>query len=99
MNSQIPLWIIPVFPLLGAILLGLISLMRAKSEQQMPETYIGALSVFFPLLSFIFTLMFAIDMPHSGVYAETLGNWISIGNFTITFGFLFDSLTKIILFL
>jgi len=79
------------------MLLGAITLARAKSEQPVPEAYTGALSVFFPLSSFIATLMLAIDMPHNGVYAETLGSWISIGNFNITFGFLFDSLTKIML--
>jgi NADH-quinone oxidoreductase subunit L len=97
MNSQIPLWIIPAFPLLGAVLLGVISLVRAKSELPVPEAYAGALSVLFPLCSFAAVAMFAIGMPNNGVYAETLGNWIAIGNFKITFGFLFDSLTKIML--
>ncbi|MCL2101398.1 MAG: NADH-quinone oxidoreductase subunit L, partial [Fibromonadales bacterium] len=97
MTSQIPLWIIPFFPLLGALILGAIALARSKSEQPAPEAYIGAVAVFFPLMAFVATAMFAIDMPKDGIYAETLGNWISVGNFTITFGFLFDSLTKIML--
>ncbi|MDR3001494.1 MAG: NADH-quinone oxidoreductase subunit L [Fibromonadaceae bacterium] len=97
MAAQIPLWIIPFFPLLGALTLGAIALARSKSEQPAPEAYIGALAVFFPMLSFVATAMFAIDMPKDGVYAETLGNWISIGNFTISFGFLFDSLTRTML--
>ncbi|MDR0517067.1 MAG: NADH-quinone oxidoreductase subunit L [Fibromonadaceae bacterium] len=97
MISQIPLWIIPIFPLMGAALLGAIALARAKSEQPVPEAYVGALSVLFPLCSFIATAMFALGMPNEGVYAETLGNWIAIGNFRVVFGFLFDSLTKIML--
>jgi len=97
MTTLIPLWIIPFFPLLGAITLGAIALIRTKSEQPAPEGYIGALAVFFPALSFFATLMFALNMPNNGVYAETLGNWIHTSNFTITFGFLFDSLTKMML--
>jgi len=97
MTSQIPLWIIPFFPLIGALLLGAITLAQTKSEQPVPEAYIGALAVSFPLLSFVATVMFALDMPQDGVYAETLGNWISIGDFQVSFGFLFDYLTKIML--
>ncbi|MDR2555554.1 MAG: NADH-quinone oxidoreductase subunit L [Fibromonadaceae bacterium] len=97
MTSQIPLWIIPFFPLIGALLLGAITLAQAKSEQPVPEAYIGALAVSFPLFSFVATVMFALGMPEDGAYAETLGDWISIGDFQISFGFLFDSLTKTML--
>jgi NADH-quinone oxidoreductase subunit L len=97
MTSQIPLWIIPFFPLIGALLLGAITLAQAKSEQPVPEAYIGALAVSLPLLSFVTTAMFALDMPRDGVYLETIGDWISFGDFQIPFGFLFDSLTKIML--
>jgi len=97
MTTQIPLWIIPFFPLLGALTLGAIALVRVKSEQAAPEAYIGALAVLFPLCSFVATVIFASDMPRGTVYAETLGNWMSIGYIQVTFGFLFDSLTKIML--
>ncbi|MDR2593750.1 MAG: NADH-quinone oxidoreductase subunit L [Fibromonadaceae bacterium] len=97
MTTQIPLWIIPFFPLLGAITLGAIALVRVKSEQAAPEAYIGALAVLFPLCSFIATVIFASGMPRGAIYAETLGNWISIGYIQVSFGFLFDSLTKIML--
>ncbi|MDR2580587.1 MAG: NADH-quinone oxidoreductase subunit L [Fibromonadaceae bacterium] len=115
MTAQIPLWVIPAFPLLGAILLGVIALARTKSEQPAPEAYIGALAVFFPLCSFVLTVIFALGLPNSGLtqqmlglpgmaalssgsaYAETLGTWIAVGNFKITFGFLFDSLAKVML--
>jgi len=79
MTTQIPLWIIPFFPLLGALTLGAIALVRIKSEQAAPEAYIGALAVLFPLCSFVATVVFAADMPRNTVYAETLGNWMSIG--------------------
>jgi NADH-quinone oxidoreductase subunit L len=97
MTSQIPLWIIPFSPLIGSLLLGAITLAQTKDELPIPEAYIGALAVSFPLFSFVATVMFALDMPHDGVYAETLGDWISIADFQISFGFLFDSLTKIML--
>jgi len=77
--------------------LGAIALARTDSNQPMPEGYIGALAVFFPFLSFISTVIFAIEMPDHVAYKETLGDWIAIGNFQITFGFLFDSLTRIML--
>jgi NADH-quinone oxidoreductase subunit L len=97
MTTQIPLWIIPFFPLLGALTLGAIALVRVKSEQPAPEAYIGALSVLFPLCSFVATVIFADDMPRGAVFAETFGSWISIGHIQVSFGFLFDSLTKIML--
>jgi len=97
MTTQIPLWIIPFFPLMGALILGAIALVRIKSEQAVPEAYIGALAVLFPLCSFVATVIFATDMPQSAVYAETIGKWISIGYIQVSFGFLFDSLTKIML--
>jgi len=77
--------------------LGAIALMRTKSNQPAPEGYIGALAVFFPFLSFIATVVLAVDRPGDMVYKETLGNWIAIGDFKIAFGFLFDSLTQIML--
>jgi len=97
MTSQIPLWVIPFFPLIGALLLGAITLAQTKSEQPVPEAYIGALAVCLPFLSFVATALLALDMPGDGVYAETIGNWIAFGDFQITFGFLFDSLTKTML--
>ncbi len=97
MTTQIPLWIIPFFPLLGALTLGAIALVRVKSEQVAPEAYIGALAVLFPLCSFVATVIFASDMPRGAVYAENLGNWMSIGYVNVSFGFLFDSLSKIML--
>ena len=97
MTSQIPLWIIPFFPLLGALLLGVMALFSAKKSQAAPEGYIGLLSVLFPLCSFIATVMFAVGMQEDAVYRETIGTWISIGYINISFGFLFDSLTKIML--
>ena len=97
MITQIPLWIIPFFPLLGALTLGAIALVRVKSEQAAPEAYIGALAVLFPLCSFVATVIFASGMLRGAIYAETLGNWISIGYIQVTFGFLFDSLSKIML--
>ncbi|GBU24174.1 NADH-ubiquinone oxidoreductase subunit 5 [Fibrobacteria bacterium R8-3-H12] len=97
MTTQIPLWIIPFFPLLGALTLGAIALVRVKSEQAAPEAYIGALAVLFPFCSFVATVIFASDMPRGVIYAETLGNWMSISYVQVSFGFLFDSLTKIML--
>jgi len=97
MTTQIPLWIIPFFPLLGALTLGAIALVCVKSEQPVPEAYIGALAVLFPLCSFVATVVFAADMPQGAIYAETLGSWMSIGYIQVVFGFLFDSLSKIML--
>jgi len=82
---------------LGALTLGAIALVRVKSEQAAPEAYIGALAVLFPLCSFVATVIFASGMLRGAIYAETLGNWISIGYIQVTFGFLFDSLSKIML--
>ncbi|GHV13005.1 NADH dehydrogenase subunit L [Fibrobacterales bacterium] len=82
--------------------LGVIALTRtsfARTNQKLPpyEGYIGALAVLFPLLSFGTVCAFAVGMPSDGVYRETIGSWISVGAFSVSFGFLFDSLTKIML--
>lgn len=94
--TDLPLWIIPLFPLLGVILLGAIAVISAPSEKGPSEGFVGALSVMFPVLSFISVILLSFSMPESGV-AQTLCNWIDIPMLNVDIGFMFDSLTRIML--
>ncbi len=94
--NTIPLWLIPLFPLLGAIVLGVISLVSSSSEEGAPEGITGSLAVLFPFLSFISTVALAWNMPAEG-FRETLGSWIDTGWFSVNFGFLFDGLSRTML--
>lgn len=93
---MIPLWFIPLFPLLGTLVLGVISLTSSTSEKGAPEGITGTLAVLFPFLSFISVIALSWNMPLEGI-RETLGVWIDTGSFQIAFGFLFDGLSRIML--
>ena len=51
--TNLPLWIIPLFPLLGTILLGAIAVISSGSKKGPSEGFVGALSVLFPVISFV----------------------------------------------
>ncbi len=93
---MIPLWLIPLFPLLGVLILGIISLVSSESEKGPDEGLVGFIGVLFPLLSFAATAFVAFNMPESGIHA-VLGNWIGSSILTVDFGFLFDGLSRTML--
>lgn len=93
---MIPLWLIPLFPLLGVLILGIISLVSSESEKGPDEGLVGFIGVLFPLLSFAATAFVAFNMPESGIHA-VLGNWISSSILSVDFGFLFDGLSRTML--
>lgn len=93
---MIPLWLIPLFPLVGVIVLTLISLASSNSEKGPDEGLVGFVGVLFPLCAFVSTGLLAWNMPESGIH-ETLGNWISSSLLSVDFGFLFDGLSRTML--
>ncbi|NLO24392.1 MAG: NADH-quinone oxidoreductase subunit L [Fibrobacter sp.] len=93
---MIPLWLIPLFPLLGAIILGIISLASSDSQKGAPEFLLGFIGLLFPLLSFMAVLSLSFGGANTPIQ-ETLGTWIDISFLQIQFGFLFDSLSKMML--
>ncbi len=96
MLSNLPLWLIPLFPLVGTILLGIIAVASSGSKKGPSEGLVGALAVLFPALSFASVLIIALHMPEGGI-SGVLANWIDLPFLSVNFGFLFDGLSRIML--
>ena len=94
--TNLPLWLIPLFPLLGTIILGAIAVTSSPNKKGAPEGLIGALAVLLPAMSFVCVTVLACNMPESGI-RETLCNWINIPLLNVDIGFLFDGLSRIML--
>lgn len=94
--SNLPLWLIPLLPLVGTILLGAIAVISSGSKKGPSEGMVGFLAVLFPALAFVAVLLLAMGMPVDGIRG-TLCNWIDIPLFKADFGFLFDGLSRIML--
>ncbi len=94
--TNLPLWFIPLFPLIGTILLGTIAVTSAPSKKGPSEGLVGALSVLFPALAFASVVLLSFGMPEGGI-RTTLCNWIDIPMFKVDIGFLFDGLSRIML--
>ena len=93
---MISLGLIPLFPLLGCIILGAIAVISSGSKKGPAEGFVGTLAVLFPALSFAGVALLSLNMPEGGV-RETLCNWIDIPMFRVDIGFLFDGLSRIML--
>ena len=94
--TYLPLWFIPLFPLIGTILLGTIAVVSSGAKKGPSEGLVGTLAVLFPALSFAVVAILACTMPEAGI-RETLCNWIDIPLFRADIGFLFDGLSRIML--
>ena len=94
--THLPLWFIPLFPLVGTLLLGTISLVSSGAKKGPSEGLVGTLAVLFPSLSFVVVAILAFGMPEAGI-RETLCNWIDIPLFRADIGFLFDGLSRVML--
>ena len=94
--TYLPLWFIPLFPLIGTILLGTIAVVSSGAKKGPSEGLVGTLAVLFPALSFAVVAILACTMPEAGL-RETLCNWIDIPLFRADIGFLFDGLSRIML--
>jgi len=94
--TNLPLWFIPLFPLIGTILLGAIAVISSGSKKGPSEGFVGALAVLFPALAFASVALLAFGMPEGGV-RQTLCNWIDIPMLKVDIGFLFDGLSRIML--
>ena len=93
---MISLSLIPLFPLLGCIILGAIAVISSGSKKGPAEGFVGTLAVMFPSLSFAGVVLLAFNMPDAGI-RETLCNWIDIPLFKADIGFMFDGLSRIML--
>lgn len=94
--TNLPLWFIPLFPLIGTILLGIIAVASSGSKKGPSEGLVGALAVLFPALAFASVVVLSLNMPEEGIRG-VLCNWIDLAFLNVNFGFLFDNLSRIML--
>lgn len=86
------IWLIPVIPLAGSFVVGLIG-------RQIPRRLVAMIACGAPSLSLLLSLTaFArlLQMPSEGrLLRASLGSWIASGDFSVSFGFLFDPLSAV----
>ena len=85
-------WLIPILPLAGALLNGLLGKRFAKSA-------VAAIALFFTGASFVVACANAYTLVHSGADAleKSYGTWIRAGNFSVDFGFYLDHLSLVMM--
>ncbi|HET8892307.1 MAG TPA: NADH-quinone oxidoreductase subunit L [Candidatus Angelobacter sp.] len=92
MTKNLNLWVIPVLPLIGAAINGLLG-------RRFKNTMVSAIALFFTAASFGWAVWAVWSVwPGSGValpHIETLGPWITAGTFSAPFGFYLDQLSMI----
>jgi len=93
-----PLWLIPLCPLLGFAINGLLSLSASGSRQGPSRGFVGFIAVLAPALSLFVTLA-AFGQLHEGRAAlqQTLWEWMPVGKSGLGFGLHFDQLTALML--
>jgi NADH-quinone oxidoreductase subunit L len=92
MTPNLHLWLIPVLPLVGAAINGLLG--RRFSRQ-----IVSAIALIFCGAAFIWALWVAVQFPSliAGPYKETLASWIRAGDFRADFAFYLDQLSLVVL--
>ena len=93
-----PLYLIPLMPLIGAILNGKIAAWVARKNGNPPEKLVSLIGVLFPLLSFAFVLSAVWPFLFQDVSAPRIENifqWMSSGNFKLDFALRMDRLSAI----
>jgi NADH-quinone oxidoreductase subunit L len=92
MTKNLHLWVIPVLPLIGAAINGLLG-------RRFKNVMVSAVALLFTAVSFGWAAWAAwTAWPGSGIalpHIETLGTWITAGTFSAPFGFQLDQLSMI----
>jgi NADH-quinone oxidoreductase subunit L len=97
MSASFPLWLIPLLPLLGAIVNGALSLAGARSANGPARGFVALIAVLAPALSFLCVLMASYRVDAVVPIQNELWTWFSAGNFHLGFDLLFDRLTSMML--
>jgi NADH-quinone oxidoreductase subunit L len=94
------LGLIPLFPLLGAVIIGLLHVFTCN-RTRLPEKLYGILACVGPILSFILALRVFVALkelpPESRFLTHDAFTWISVGEFKVSMGFLADPLACLML--
>ncbi len=99
-QSATYLGLIPLFPLLGAVVIGLLHVFTCN-RKRLPEKFYGLLACVGPVLSFVLALkvFFALKAlpPESRFLTHNAFTWFSVGDLHISSGFLADPLSCLML--
>lgn len=88
------LWLIPLLPLIGALINGLLGKRFIKSEKA-----IGGIATGFMLLSFLLSCKYFFQMlgSEAKVFEQSIGSWISVGQLQVNWEFLLDPLSALMI--
>ncbi|ABF40307.1 NADH dehydrogenase subunit L [Candidatus Koribacter versatilis Ellin345] len=92
MDQNLHLWIIPLLPLAGAAINGLLG-------KRFPNKLVATIALFFTAASFGYFCYVASQFVHLSQipHVESYGTWIQVGSFKVEFGAYLDQLTLIML--
>ncbi len=96
------LFLIALFPLLGALINGAIAMATSSRKQGASEGFVGMIAVSSVVLSFALTMYLFGSMQEemiggNGFYRQILWQWFSVGSLDINFSFFFDHLSSMML--
>ena len=88
------LWLIPFFPLVGAIINGLLGKKILKSEK-----VIGAIGTLAIVLSFVVSCKYFFQLLGDDVkvHEQIVASWMSVGQLQVDWGFLLDPLSALMI--
>ncbi|HKL25783.1 MAG TPA: NADH-quinone oxidoreductase subunit L [Desulfuromonadales bacterium] len=88
------LWLIPIMPLIGCIINGLLGKKFIRSEKA-----IGAIATIAVFLPFLLSVKYFFQLLGDPVktHQQVIMSWMSVGDLQIDWGFLFDPLTALML--
>ncbi len=84
------IWLIPLLPLAGFIINGV-------GRNTLPKSLIGFLGCFLVLVSFGISLGAFLQVKSTGAFNVNLFEWFSVGEFKVSFAFLVDQLSALML--
>src|SRR6201987_4008290 len=91
MTPSLHLWLIPVMPLIGAAINGLVG--RRFSRQTVSAVALSFCGAAFVMALYVAARFSSLELPHT----ELLGHWIRSGTFMVDFDFYLDQLTLVML--
>ncbi len=91
---------IPLYPLLGALIIGLIHVFTCR-HRRLPQLFYGVLACIGPAMSFLLALRVFLDLralpPEARFFAYKAFTWFQVGDLRLDMGFLADPLSGLML--
>ena len=91
MTPNLHLWLIPILPLIGAVINGLFG--KRFSRQAIAAVALGFCGAAFLMALFIAARFSSVPLPH----VEVLTSWLNSGNFSVDYSFALDQLSLVML--